>query len=134
MRFITYNTYYYFFSSRRRHTICALVTGVQTCALPICRSQAGRDDPRQRLRAAARSLRSFAGSGHSAVRPRQGHRRTNDAARSAARDDRGLRSGDRKSVEKGKSVSVRVDIGGCRIIQKKKEDIKQNHRKTTQTK
>src|SRR3546814_20586279 len=26
---------------------------------------------------------------------------------------------DRKSVEKGKSVSVRVDIGGCRIIKKK---------------
>src|SRR3546814_3875664 len=25
----------YFFSSSRRHTICALVTGVQTCALPI---------------------------------------------------------------------------------------------------
>src|SRR3546814_19930583 len=25
-----------FFSSRRRHTMCALVTGVQTCALPIC--------------------------------------------------------------------------------------------------
>src|SRR3546814_6515630 len=25
-----------FFSSRRRHTICALVTGVQSCALPIC--------------------------------------------------------------------------------------------------
>src|SRR3546814_10190913 len=25
-----------FFSSRRRHTICALVTVVQTCALPIC--------------------------------------------------------------------------------------------------
>src|SRR3546814_10102820 len=24
-----------FFSSRRQHTICALVTGVQTCALPI---------------------------------------------------------------------------------------------------
>src|SRR3546814_5387124 len=24
-----------FFSSRRRHTICALLTGVQTCALPI---------------------------------------------------------------------------------------------------
>src|SRR3546814_8001486 len=27
--------YCFFFSSRRRHTICALVTGVQTCALPI---------------------------------------------------------------------------------------------------
>src|SRR3546814_949553 len=27
-----------FFSSRRRHTRCALVTGVQTCALPIYRA------------------------------------------------------------------------------------------------
>src|SRR3546814_5254855 len=26
----------FFFSSRRRHTRCALVTGVQMCALPIC--------------------------------------------------------------------------------------------------
>src|SRR3546814_1429457 len=26
------------FPSRRRHTRCALVTGVQTCALPICGS------------------------------------------------------------------------------------------------
>src|SRR3546814_2044520 len=25
-----------FFSSRRQHTRCAVVTGVQTCALPIC--------------------------------------------------------------------------------------------------
>src|SRR3546814_1433463 len=39
----------FFFSSRRRHTMCALVTGVQTCALPIlcaqdpvaCRAQYG---------------------------------------------------------------------------------------------
>src|SRR3546814_4389182 len=28
----------FFFSSRRRHTRCALVTGVQTCALPICKA------------------------------------------------------------------------------------------------
>src|SRR3546814_2087522 len=28
----------FFFSSRRRHTRCALVTGVQTCALPIYHS------------------------------------------------------------------------------------------------
>src|SRR3546814_558437 len=28
--------FFLFFSSRRRHTRCALVTGVQTCALPIC--------------------------------------------------------------------------------------------------
>src|SRR3546814_8208793 len=26
----------FFLSSRRRHTRCALETGVQTCALPIC--------------------------------------------------------------------------------------------------
>src|SRR3546814_6448612 len=33
---------FFFFSSRRRHTRCALVTGVQTCALPI-------SDPKQPL-------------------------------------------------------------------------------------
>src|SRR3546814_12110175 len=30
-----FHVYLLFFSSRRRHTRCALVTGVQTCALPI---------------------------------------------------------------------------------------------------
>src|SRR3546814_5831813 len=30
---------FFFFSSRRRHTSCALVTGVQTCALPISIAQ-----------------------------------------------------------------------------------------------
>src|SRR3546814_1226071 len=35
----------FFFSSRRRHTRCALVTGVQTCALPI--SIQGNHTPRQ---------------------------------------------------------------------------------------
>src|SRR3546814_11905613 len=28
-------SFVFYFSSRRRHTRCALVTGVQTCALPI---------------------------------------------------------------------------------------------------
>src|SRR3546814_16018056 len=32
----------FFFSSRRRHTRCALVTGVQTCALPIFAHLAAR--------------------------------------------------------------------------------------------
>src|SRR3546814_5385337 len=31
---------FFFFSSRRRHTICALVAGVQTCALPISAARA----------------------------------------------------------------------------------------------
>src|SRR3546814_8000282 len=48
--------YVVFFSSRRRHTRCALVTGVQTCALPISRFLAayeelcqGVDDPGTRF-------------------------------------------------------------------------------------
>src|SRR3546814_8080 len=38
-----YVVYLFFFASRRRHTRCALVTGVQTCALPICCEQACQD-------------------------------------------------------------------------------------------
>src|SRR3546814_9389225 len=34
--FVYVCSFLFFFSSRRRHTRCALVTGVQTCALPIC--------------------------------------------------------------------------------------------------
>src|SRR3546814_7156683 len=34
---------FFFFSSRRRHTRCALVTGVQTCALPIYLGDASGD-------------------------------------------------------------------------------------------
>src|SRR3546814_5991734 len=43
---------FFFFSSRRRHTRCALVTGVQTCALPILLRvgvAVGRRDLRVRL-------------------------------------------------------------------------------------
>src|SRR3546814_10818003 len=36
----------FFFSSRRRHTSCALVTGVQTCALPIS-ARPVKCDPRR---------------------------------------------------------------------------------------
>src|SRR3546814_5936789 len=35
---------FFFFSSRRRHTRCALVTGVQTCALPISLAKQGLCD------------------------------------------------------------------------------------------
>src|SRR3546814_10639781 len=35
MVFTFISVFLFFFSSRRRHTRCALVTGVQTCALPI---------------------------------------------------------------------------------------------------
>src|SRR3546814_9003996 len=59
---------FFFFSSRRRHTRCALVTGVQTCALPIWTNAevdgdllekvAGPDGPgRQLLAQAAEAMR-----------------------------------------------------------------------------
>src|SRR3546814_4196466 len=85
----------FFFSSRRRHTRCALVTGVQTCALPIW-PRGGRHVAGGQGASLRRSLR----------RPRRGRL---DRAR------------DRKSVVSGKSVSVRVDLGGRRLIKKKKD-------------
>src|SRR3546814_20021746 len=44
---------YVFFASRRRHTRCALVTGVQTCALPILIACSGTSATR-RLRSLRR--------------------------------------------------------------------------------
>src|SRR3546814_12668581 len=46
----------FFFSSRRRHTRCALVTGVQTCALPILVSGGDARGWFDRLRAELSSL------------------------------------------------------------------------------
>src|SRR3546814_11810290 len=112
----------FFFSSRRRHTRCALVTGVQTCALPISRRHAAlpvgpcRGAPRRR------GTENRAGpSGGKSVRRRP--RRPPRALRGGARSRRArcrARTGDRKSVVEGQSVSVRVDLGGRRILQKKK--------------
>src|SRR3546814_6833231 len=63
---------YCFFSSRRRHTRCALVTGVQTCALPI----SGPLLRAPRRRAVAEAARLVAG--------------TDDAVRRAGHSRRGL--------------------------------------------
>src|SRR3546814_3593898 len=52
----------FFFSSRRRHTRCALVTGVQTCALPISgfyRAGWLFHDGRDRARMITRDIRSI---------------------------------------------------------------------------
>src|SRR3546814_18835344 len=89
------------FSSRRRHTRCALVTGVQTCALPIW--------PRSHLMAGILVRNGWAAAG--AINGMQ-------CADWAA-------CGDRKSVVQGKSVSVSVDLGGRRIINKKKTQKKE---------
>src|SRR3546814_829702 len=42
---------FFFFSSRRRHTRCALVTGVQTCALPISKRDEDQDAVERRASA-----------------------------------------------------------------------------------
>src|SRR3546814_14923733 len=47
----------FFFSSRRRHTRCALVTGVQTCALPILGADRYDSIPRHARGGIRRALR-----------------------------------------------------------------------------
>src|SRR6184192_4603730 len=84
---------FFFFSSRRRHTRCRLVTGVQTCALPISRRR---------------------GPSHVAGR-RPGHQHR------AARRARGRKPPRSEERRVGKSVNRRVDLGGRRIIKKKKK-------------
>src|SRR3546814_8765221 len=63
---------YFFVSSRRRHTRCALVTGVQTCALPICEDDgdlaAGRLGQARAARVAAGELDDRAAGGRSEER------------------------------------------------------------------
>src|SRR3546814_13459632 len=104
----------FFFSSRRRHTRCALVTGVQTCALPISFGVvAGR------VRFAHRGLAL-------SLQARQQHRgldlRTGDggfeidALQFPPAADAQRRQADRKSVAKGTSVSGRVDRGVRSIL------------------
>src|SRR3546814_20509155 len=135
----------FFFSSRRRHTRCALVTGVQTCALPIFLKNHyewldrfdklvllfdGDETGREWSRKAAAVLPP--GKVH--IGEIQGHK----DARSAlmAGDGKAITNAffnaeefkpdgiftvadlrasalDRKSDVSGKSVSLRVDLGGC---------------------
>src|SRR3546814_17303063 len=49
----------YFFSSRSRHTSCALVTGVQTCALPISANWMFISPLTESARASASACRSI---------------------------------------------------------------------------
>src|SRR3546814_8725015 len=56
---------FFVFSSRRRHTRCALVTGVQTCALPI-----SRNAPAQASSARGRRFRKSLGWSRAVLRDR----------------------------------------------------------------
>src|SRR3546814_21001269 len=113
---------FFFFSSRRRHTRCALVTGVQTCALPIC--PVGHADLCSRQSCARRRI---AVPDHISSERQLSPSHVNSTSRPCNR-----RTAfslwrewlDRKSEGSGKSVSGSVDLGGRRTIKKKKETIK----------
>src|SRR3546814_2547514 len=109
----------FFFSSRRRHTRCALVTGVQTCALPISAGTgaAGTAGPGN---AGTASTAGAAGTTGTTLQPAFATAQLAQAL-SQALQTSGMfyESQDRKSVVEGKSVSVRVDLGGRRIIKQK---------------
>src|SRR3546814_1376990 len=71
----------FFFSSRRRHTRCALVTGVQTCALPIYgRSATGSTVPMTRLPIPPRPSKSRPS------RLRAANRRSKEIGRASCRE------------------------------------------------
>src|SRR3546814_13179220 len=111
-------------SSRRRHTRGALVTGVQTCALPIFvigrnllapreLNHSHHEFPQANLvRAVVAKFGLVRAGSRRGLVPGFLHL----AAEGAALH---LCEVDRKSVVLGKSVSVRVDLGGRRIIKKK---------------
>src|SRR3546814_14321034 len=114
---VVYELLVFFFSSRRRHTRCALVTGVQTCALPISRDSVlipvavSGNAP---FAAAEISTLSRVASACAAAAL------ASDAA-SIARAAPGPRS---EECRVGKECSVRVDLGGRRIIKKKRVSMK----------
>src|SRR3546814_13591045 len=122
--------YCFFFSSRRRHTRCALVTGVQTCALPILSRwlRLARGPQRAAVpydRARDQALKRHPPAPGQCLRDGAPSRRRG-RDRDGDRQPFGLccknREAARKSVVQGKSVSVRVDLGGRRIIKKKKHE------------
>src|SRR3546814_13308692 len=106
--------WFFFFSSRRRQTRCALVTGVQTCALPIsirpdpCAGGPGEGGRDRACELLPERRRRQPPQGHRLPRPRR-------RARSRA-DGQGRRSEERRV---GKECVSSVDLGGRRIHKKK---------------
>src|SRR3546814_10080301 len=95
---------FFFFSSRRRHTRCALVTGVQTCALPIS-TQILRRKIRQReaecVKALLRRYNFRQGDFPKHTLPLQGERWGMDLFHPQALKDAGLNVG--KGAAAGRS-------------------------------
>src|SRR3546814_11797974 len=87
------------------------------CGRPLNRSARASATPGARLTTSSTWMRRRPGEGVADERGVEGQ----DGA-----DPRARRPGDRKSVVEGKSVSVRVDLGGRRIIRKKKQKKENN--------
>src|SRR3546814_17192863 len=116
----------FFFSSRRRHTRCALVTGVQTCALPISALEAGMaGDQHQPACKGIAEIHGFPSIRHGAWpanAPWGAAVRANTPSRAGCPSSPAGQ--DRKSVVYGKSAAVRVDLGSRRLVQNKQHDHK----------
>src|SRR3546814_12103436 len=119
---------FFFFSSRGRHTRCALVTGVQTCALPILIGVEGVG--LASARAALIGHVTVGDEGLPNVATEHGDHPdlggpveagVTQGSQARVHPGKGVAAADRKSVVEGKSVSVRVDLGGRRMIKKKKQ-------------
>src|SRR3546814_9546507 len=95
----------FFFSSRRRHTRCALVTGVQTCALPISLNSVIEEIVDPALRRAERRL----------LPPAEPTPATADAAEDAAKQS--AQQATRQLTDDGRSEERRVGkecVSTCR--------------------
>src|SRR3546814_13882344 len=111
----------FFFSSRRRHTRCALVTGVQTCALPIYeetkRAREGKVNGETAGPAVLPSPHSFLESSR-ALRAARGRRVVLYSARGLARpaSHKGV-AGDYNSPALSGALSSRhrFKSDGCRV-------------------
>src|SRR3546814_12230183 len=118
----------FFFSGRRRHTRCALVTGVQTCALPIYLHVGGRamkvamtKRDHEICESIGPTLKEkglvFVGIDVIGDYLTEINVASPTGIQEASRFD-GTNLADRKSVVEGKSASARVDLGGRRRINK----------------
>src|SRR3546814_15754867 len=116
---------FFFFSSRRRHTRCALVTGVQTCALPIYRVTVNIKWLDAELFENGEDIAQSLEPMHGILVPGGFGERGSEGKIASVRFARERKVPffgiclDRKSVVSGTSVSVRVDLGGRRTSTKK---------------